>query len=104
MPLGYHLIMSPQAAADLQAIHEYISLDSPQNAARVVGRILDAIDKLEIVPHRTMVERQSRKIKHPVRSLPIKPYIVYFRVIDERQEVRILTVRHGARRRPTRFD
>jgi len=73
MPGSYHLILSPQAAAELTAIHEYISKDSPDNAARMVGRILDAIDTLELFPHRNQVEHRSRNIKHPVRSLPVKP-------------------------------
>ena len=104
MPPAYHLILSPGAAADLQAIHEYISKDSPDYAAKMVGRILDAIGTLELFPHRNLIERRSAKIKHPVRSLPVKPYIVYFRVLDQQQAVRILAVRHGARRRPRRFD
>ena len=104
MPAGYHLILAPEAAADLQAIHEFISKDSPQNAARLVSRILDAIAGLADFPHRNVVEHQSRKIRHPVRSLPVRPYVVYFRVIEEQRVVRVLTVRHVARRRPRRFE
>lgn len=104
MPPSFHIILSPEAAADLQSLHEYISKDSPQNAANVVGRILDAIATLETFPHRNIVESKSRKIKDPVRSLPVKPYIVYFRVLESQQAVRILTVRHAARRPPQRFD
>jgi toxin ParE1/3/4 len=101
---AFHVIISPEAATDLQELHDFISLDSPQNAAKMVGRILDAIATLEIVPHRNVVQRLSRKITNPVRSLPVKPYIVYFRVLDQQQAVRILAVRHAARRRPRRFD
>jgi plasmid stabilization system protein ParE len=104
MPPTYRVILSPEAAADLEAIHAYISQDSPDNAAKMVGRILDGIAKLEVFPRHTVVERQSKKIKHPVRSLPVRPYIVYFRVLEEQKAVIILTVRHGARRRPRRFD
>jgi len=103
MPTTFRVILSPEAAADLEAIHAYISKDSAENAAKMVGRILDAIAKLETFPHRTVVEHQSKKIKHSVRSLPVRPYVVYFRVLDQQQAVIILTVRHGARRRPRRF-
>ena len=58
--------------------------DSPQNASRMIGRILDAIDLLEIFPHRTVVERQASGLKYPVRTLPAKPDVIYFRVIDEK--------------------
>jgi len=104
MPPSFHIILSPEAAGDLESLHEYISNDSPHNAAMVVGRILDAIATLEIFPHRNVVEWKSGKIKDPVRSLPVKPYIIYFRVLESQQAVRILTVRHGARRPPRRFN
>lgn len=103
MPPVYHIIISPEAANDLQSLHDYIGNDSPQNAAKTVGRILDAIGTLGIFPHRKVVEHQSAKTKHPVRSLAVRPYVVYFRVLDQQQAVRILSVRHGARRRPRSF-
>jgi plasmid stabilization system protein ParE len=70
----------------------------------MVTRILDALEPLKQFPHRTVVARQSAKLRHPVRSIAVRPYIVYFRVLDDQQVVRVLHVRHGARRRPRRFD
>jgi len=104
MPPAFHLILSPEAAANLRELHEYISRNSPQNAARMVGRILDAIATLEEFPHRNVVEHRSEKLKHPVRSIAVRPYLVFFRVLEDQKVVRILTVRHAARRRPVRFD
>jgi plasmid stabilization system protein ParE len=103
LPAPFRIILAPEAAADLRAIHEYISQDSPRNAAKLVGRLLDGINSLADFPHRSVVEHRSERIRNPVRSLPVKPYVVYFRVSDAQQTVRILTVRHGARRKPTRF-
>jgi plasmid stabilization system protein ParE len=104
MPDPYRAIISREASADLQALHRYIARDSTNNAAKMVERILTAIESLQIAPHRTVVERQSRKVKHPVRSVPVWPYVIYFRAVDEEHVIRILTIRHGARRRPRRFD
>jgi plasmid stabilization system protein ParE len=100
----YRLILSPQASADLIRLHSYISRDSADNAAKTVERILNAVEGLRTVPHRTVMERQSRKIRHPVRTLPVGAYVVYFRSLDDERVVRVLTIRHGARRRPRRFD
>ena len=100
---AYRLIIAPEASADLTMIHAYISQDSPGNAAKVVGRILRGIETLKVFPHRTVLEHQSRKIRFPVRSVPVRPYVIFFRVLDDEQVVRILTIRHGARRRPRRF-
>jgi plasmid stabilization system protein ParE len=33
MPPVYRIILSPEAAADLQSLYDYISMDSPRNAA-----------------------------------------------------------------------
>jgi len=100
---AYRIILSPEAASDLQSLYDYISKDSSDNAAKMVGRILEAIETLETIPHRNIVEHQSKRIRRPVRSLPVKPYIIYFRVLEEQQAVMIHSVRHGARRRRKRF-
>jgi plasmid stabilization system protein ParE len=104
MAARYRIQLSKCVAADLEAIFDHIAKDSPANAGKMVARILTAIERLKILPHRNVVEGQSARLKHPVRSVPVQSYIVYFRVIDEHHVVRILQVRHGARKRPKRFD
>jgi len=96
----FHVIILPRAADDLQEIHDYIAKDSPQNAAGMISRILDALEPLKQFPHRTKVMHQSSKLRHPVRSLSVRPYTIYFRVLDDAQAVRVLHVRHGARKQP----
>jgi len=96
----FRVRLTKRALADLEQIHRDISKDSQRNASLVLERILVAIDLLEIFPHRTVVERQSPSLAHPVRSLPVKPYVIYFRVIDIEQIVVIRHIRHGARQKP----
>jgi toxin ParE1/3/4 len=103
MPTRYRILLAKRAANDLEGISDYIAKDSPANAARMVGRILDAIELLKIFPHRNVVEGQHPKIRHPVRTLPVQSYIIFFRVDDARQAVRVLRIRDGAMRRPKRF-
>lgn len=102
-PVRYRIILSKRVAVDLQGIFDHIAKDSVANAAGMVERILDAIALLDTFPHRNIVEGQSPKIKESVRSLPVKPYMIFFQVDDKKTVVRILRVRHGARRRPRRF-
>src|SRR5690349_266029 len=103
MSQHYRVRLTQQALDDLEEIHAFIAKDSPQNAALMIERIFDSIDLLEIFPHRTVVERQTPSLKYPVRSLPVKPYVIYFRVIDEEHVVVIRHIRHGARQQPGRF-
>lgn len=100
MSQRFRIRLTAQALSDLEQIYETIAEDSLQNAASMIEKILDAIDLLEIFPHRTVVERQAPTLKYPVRSLPVKPYVVYFRVIDDERIVVIRHIRHGARRPP----
>jgi plasmid stabilization system protein ParE len=55
----YRVRLTAQALADLEAIHAFIAKESAQNASSMIEQILDAIDLLEIFPHRTVVERQQ---------------------------------------------
>src|SRR5687767_5768680 len=91
---------SPRKPCPIWKPHASIAQDSPQSAAAMIGRILDAIDLLEVFSNRTVVERRSSSLRHPVRSLPVKPYVIYFRVIEEEHIVVIRHIRHGARRPP----
>jgi plasmid stabilization system protein ParE len=82
----------------LQEIFEYIEQHSPQNAAEMIERLLDAIDSLEMFPHRFKVVQNTDEAEAEVRSMPVKPFLVRYHVDDADHVVTILSVRHGARR------
>ena len=100
----YRIILSPRAGAALEGIFRYIAQHSPQNAPIVVERILTAIDSLKTMPARFKVERRDRRLGYDVHSMVVAPHIVFYRVIEPDRVVRILDVRHGARRRPRKFE
>jgi toxin ParE1/3/4 len=104
MARRYRMLLTKLFASDLQAIFDYIAAKSPQNAPRMISRILDALEGLKVIPHRTVVPGQAQTEPHPVRSLPVGSYVIFFRVFDEHSVVRVLRVRHGAQRRPDHFD
>ena len=99
----YRILLAKRVARDLESIFERIAKASPDNAARVVARILDAIETLKSFPHRNVVGDQSPVVKFPVRSMPGQSWMIFFRVIEQPPHVRILRVRHGARRRLKRY-
>ena len=101
---AYRLVISPKFTADLTAIRARVAKDSLENAIRVAGRIMDALEPLQTVPHRSPIEPQPPGLRHPVRSVSVSPYIIYFRAVDADQVVRVLRVRHGARRPVRRYD
>jgi toxin ParE1/3/4 len=103
VPARYRIIISPRAGSDLAAIHQYIERDSPRNAASVAGALIEAIDQLELLPHRYRVYQGHRRPSRAVRRMPVSPFLVYYRVDDGTRSVGIITIRHGKRRQPRRF-
>lgn len=94
----YRIKYSRQAADQLEEAFEYIERDSPRHARLLISRILNAIESLEILPHRFSLLRGVEGLETEVRSMPAKPYLVRYHVDDVRQLVTIMSVRHGSRR------
>jgi addiction module RelE/StbE family toxin len=103
MAATHRVIISNQAIADLQHIFTYIQQDSSQNAATVINRLLEAIDKLDEFPSRYGIVGRSRKRGTAIHRMSVRPFLVYYSVDDARGVVVVLVVRHGARRQPVRF-
>lgn len=100
MPDTYHVRITPRALADLESIFRSIEVDSPQNASSMIRQILDDIDRLEIFPHRYNVPRVGKVQGREIRSMPVRPYLVRYRIDESRKAVYILRVRHGALQNP----
>jgi plasmid stabilization system protein ParE len=100
----YRVHITDRALYNLEAISNYISSDSPQNAARMIGRILDAIDDLAFMPKRFRVAGTSRKHGSLIHARVVRPYIIYYRVDDSPKYVFIMEIRHGARQQPDDFE
>jgi plasmid stabilization system protein ParE len=103
-PTRYHLIISPRASTELDDIYHHIHLDSPQNAPSMIRAIVLAIDGLAEFPHRFRVASQIRSRRGETRVMPVWPYLLYYRIMEPQQAVRVISIRHGARRQPQRLD
>jgi len=100
----FRLVFSPRFSSDLHAIFGYIQRDSPQNAAGMVRKIIDAVDSLELFPERHPIAQDVRNPRGETRVMHVRPYLIFYRILDKQQAVRLITVRHGARRRPHRIE
>jgi toxin ParE1/3/4 len=92
------VIWTRPALRALEAIGEYIARENPAAATRIVERILDHVDGLGVHPH---LGRPGRITDTCELVVPGTPFVVPYRVRDERVEV--LSVFHGARKWPERF-
>jgi toxin ParE1/3/4 len=90
------LRFAPRAARDIAEIGDYIREYSPQAALRVRAAILESLQSLLLFPN---IGRQQKL--EGVRKLVTRryPYLVYYTVDDEAEEIVILSIQHPARER-----
>ena len=69
----YRVRITREASSRLEEIFEHIEPDSPQNAALVLERLLDAIEGLSTLPYRYKVHQKSKKLDLVVRSMLVPP-------------------------------
>ena len=85
------VIWSDQALEQLEAITTYVRTDSPVAAARLEVRIVEKADSLVMMPDRGRSISGGRRVIAVTRN-----YLLCYVVV--REEVRVLSVRHTARR------
>jgi addiction module RelE/StbE family toxin len=90
------LTWSPQAIDDLRSIRAYIGNENPQAARAVVSAIIGLVESL--LARHPYAARPGRNAGTRELVIPKLPYVVPYRVADERIE--ILRVYHASRRWP----
>lgn len=90
------IVWSPESLGDLQAIHTYVSEDSPRYADLVVRRIVAAVEQLGQYPEsgRVVPERGDPAL----REIIVAPYRAVYRTRDNLVEV--VTVFRSSRQFP----
>ena len=86
---------SPKARQDLIEIGDHIALDSPANARRFVGKLMEQCQRIGKAPM-GYVGRDD--LAPGVRMAALERYVIFFRVLGD--AVRIERVLHGARNLP----
>jgi addiction module RelE/StbE family toxin len=83
------------AASDLENIADYLFEKTPENAARLIREICDAVFALRIYPNRG---RPGKKSGTRELVLPALPYIVVYKVGSD--VLHVARILHGAQDRP----
>jgi toxin ParE1/3/4 len=94
---GYQVLLTADAARDLEQIYDYIAEhDLPRKADQVLDRIEAIIDGLRSSPTRGSVPKELRSIGlRDFREVYFKPYRIIYRVIDP--VVYVLVIADGRR-------
>ena len=90
------ILFDDEALEDLRSIHAWIAKDSPRAAGELIAKIFDKIENL-LVPELTYMGRPG--LDPGTHELIEYPYIIVYEVHDERGEIIVLTIVHGAQNR-----
>ncbi len=101
--MAYRVDLSNNAEAELEELYLWVAAQAPQQGSKWFNGLERAVLSLDQHPKRCPVAPESIDPDHPVRVLSYgrtpHVYRVFFTVDDERNVVRVVHVRHGARRR-----
>lgn len=101
--MAYLVEVSARAVRDLELLYVEKHAAESDAAARWYNGMEDAVDALKWNPHRCPFAPEARKLKRKLRHLLYgkKPHIyrVVYELDEGGQAVRVLTIRHGARRK-----
>ena len=86
----------PQAVENLDAIREFIAVDSPRYADLVVERLVTAVDILDQFPQAGLIVPEHSR--GDLRELVRPPYRIVYRLLGDRAD--ILTVFRSSRQIP----
>ncbi|MGC9261825.1 MAG: type II toxin-antitoxin system RelE/ParE family toxin [Phycisphaerae bacterium] len=94
--MKFDVVLHPSAAAELEEAYRWIAQESPANANVWYNHLLDKMKTLERTPSRCPPAPERKYARENFRHLIVGQYRIIFLV--ESKLVRVLHVRHGARR------
>ena len=92
------IVWTAPALREIEAIGDYIALESPRASARIVTRVFDRVDTLADHPE---IGRPGRIPGTRELVITNTPFIVPYRLRGD--QIEVLSVFHGARRWPDSF-
>ena len=80
----------PIAQQDLMEALDYLilTLDAPQAAAELLDELEDTVSRIARFPYAHELYRTNRPMRDEIRKVPVKNYVLYYAVYEERVEIR----------------
>ena len=98
----YEVRFLQEALDDLEEIVLYIARDNSAAALRMHDEIIGIAEDLSVFPKRGRLVTDTRMRKSGYRTLLVKPYIAFYRIIG--RNVFIYRVIHGATNYPALYE
>jgi toxin ParE1/3/4 len=93
------ILKTARAKDDLEALWLYIAKDRPDAADKMLDRIAETLRKLSLHPD---MGRPRPELYAELRSFPIRPYVLYYRPVE--QGIEVVRVLNAARDMPAAFE
>jgi len=97
--MAYLVSITSRAERDLAHLYGEINADHSEAALKWYLGLKEAILSLEVQPNRCPVTRRRDKLRHLLYGHNPHTYRVIYRVLEDRKQVEVLHLRHGARRK-----
>jgi addiction module RelE/StbE family toxin len=93
--MGFRIVFTKPAIADIEALVMFISRDNSQAAARIGFEVIEKAEKLATFPFigRVVPEFKIDSLREVIR----RPYRIVYRVHEDRKLIEVLRVWHAAR-------
>jgi len=91
-----NVIIREAAWADLDLIYEWTAKDNPSAAAKVIAKIRDKINLLELD---SLAKMGRSGLAEGTRELIEHPYIIVYEVNERQRLISVLAIVHGVRHR-----
>ena len=97
--MSYAVFYTARAREDLEEIYAYIafSLQEPVTAGRLYNDIITAVHTLENFPKRHALFENEPWRSRGLRKLPVKNFLVFYTVNEEKETVNVIRIMYGAR-------
>ena len=94
---NYEVKLSPEAVRNLERIYDHIATHLLELgiAERMIERLEQGILSLKRMPERNPVRQTGIYAGQGYRQLFVKKYVIVYRVLREKKEVHIITVRYA---------
>lgn len=96
--MDFKIIWTPRGLDSLRSALEYVAERNPDAAARLGANFLKSVARLGHFPQLGHVFHKLGRAD--IREIPVRPYRIFYRMIESQRVVYVLTVWHGARQEP----
>ena len=95
----YQIKLTKQAQEQLREIFSYIryTLQAPETAMHMLETLEREIASLSIFPARVPLTEEEPWHSQGIHKFPVKNYLVYFRIDEDRKTVQVIAVIYGRR-------